>query len=500
VTRNDFLKTGLMAGASQGLNLSRAAQAGRRPKNVLFLLSDQHRPHAIGADGDPYARTPNLDSFARSAVRFDSAYCANPVCTPSRASILSGLYTHNHRAYTNTTPWPFEVKTMAHAFSRAGYMSALIGKMHFVDAQTHGFDYRLDFNDWFQYLGPKTKLYADELSRANSGSGLPQIDDLWRDFGDPWKDAREKDGRLSSVHPGRASKIPERDHFENFVSRESIRFLKNFAKQQPFFLTASYLKPHDPFMPPERFAKTIPVDSVKLPDTWGKVNLDAVPKDIRRRIENDAPTPELKDPAAARNRISMYYGNVAHLDECIGQVLAALREMDLEKDTIVIYSSDHGDMLGDHGLWGKFVMYDPSAGVPLIIRVPGVTPEGKRCASPVSQVQLFATLAELCGLSLPHKTDGESLLPCLREPDRRIDAPVFSEFALRNPGAKYMIRRGDWKYNFYANDTDELYNLREDPKEMSNLADKERSRAGEMKSQLFAWYKPPEIGMKKPAN
>ena len=142
-------------------------QSGARPKNVLLLLSDQHRPRALGIDGEPQARTPNLDALARSGARFDSCSCANPVCTPSRASLLTGLYTHHHQTWNNATPWPFEYKTMAHYFSRAGYMTSLVGKMHFVDAQTHGFDYRLDFNDWYQYLGPKTKLYAEELSRAN---------------------------------------------------------------------------------------------------------------------------------------------------------------------------------------------------------------------------------------------------------------------------------------------------------------------------------------------
>ena len=133
-----------------------------KPKNVLLIMSDQHRPHALGIDGNPFAKTPNLDALARCGVRFDSAYCSNPVCVPARASLPTCLYTHHHGAYNNTTPWPFEHKTIAHHFSRAGYMSALIGKMHFVDAQTHGFDYHLDFNDWFQFLGPRVKLYADE--------------------------------------------------------------------------------------------------------------------------------------------------------------------------------------------------------------------------------------------------------------------------------------------------------------------------------------------------
>src|SRR5258708_17215444 len=179
----------------------------------------------MGIAGDPVARTPTLDSLARSGVRFTSAYCSNPVCTPSRASLLTGLYTHNHQTWSNTTPWPFEVQTIAHYFQRAGYMTGLIGKMHFVDAQTHGFDYRLDFNDWWQALGPKTKLYADELSRPNSGSGMPQIDDLLRESGDPWKGARDLDDRPGAVAVGRVSTIPARDHFESLVARESSSLL-----------------------------------------------------------------------------------------------------------------------------------------------------------------------------------------------------------------------------------------------------------------------------------
>jgi choline-sulfatase len=488
MTRRQVFQAGALAAAPI------RPQAGAKPKNVLFLLSDQHRPRALGIDGEPQARTPNLDALARSGVRFDSCSCANPVCTPSRASLLTGLYTHHHRTWSNTTPWPFEFKTMAHYFSRAGYMTSLVGKMHFVDAQTHGFDYRLDFNDWYQYLGPKTKLYAEELSRANSGSGLPQIDDLWRDYGDPWIGTRELDNRKGAVHIGRASQIAERDHFENFVARESIRFLKNFGKKQPFFLISSYLKPHDPFMPAERFAKMFSAADINLPDTWGKVDLAKVPQEIRERIQGNTPTPELDKPEQARQRIAMYWGNVAHLDDCLGQVLGALRELDLEKDTIIVYSSDHGEMLGDHGMWQKFVFYEASVGVPLIVRVPGMTTPGSRAATAVSLVDLLPTLAELCGVALPAGLDGGSFAADLREPGLTRDTTVYSEFALRTPRAKYMIRRGDWKYCHYVSDMPELYDLRADPREMRNLAlePQHKDKLQEMQGRLFAWYRPPE--------
>src|SRR5438067_1731656 len=167
MTRKQFLQTGLVGLGAARARLPLAAQVGRRPRNVLLLMSDQHRRDALGIEGNPFARTPNLDALAQSGTRFHSAYCSNPVCVPSRASLLTGLYTHHHKTWNNSVPWHFEHKTAAHYFGQAGYMTALIGKMHFVDAQTHGFDYHLGFNDWYQHLGPKTKLYAEELSRAN---------------------------------------------------------------------------------------------------------------------------------------------------------------------------------------------------------------------------------------------------------------------------------------------------------------------------------------------
>ena len=491
MTRKQFLNIAA-AGLSARAARSFQANAPSRPKNVLLLMSDQHRRDAIGVAGDTVARTPNLDALARSSVRFTSAYCSNPVCTPSRASLLTGLYTHNHQAWSNTTPWPFEHKTMAHYFGRAGYMTGLVGKMHFVDAQTHGFDYRLDFNDWYQYLGPKTKLYADELSRANSGSGLPQIDDLWRDFGDPWKGAREIDDREGPVAVGRASKIPEQDHFESFVARETVRFLKSHGRRQPFFLISSFLKPHDPFMPAERFARMFRPEDMRLPDTWGKVDLSRVPKEVAQTIQRNAPTPELHNLEQAKRRMAFYYANLAQMDDALGKVLAALRELDLERDTIVLYTSDHGEMLGEHGLWQKFEFYEPSCGVPLLFRVPGITAANAVCPMPLSQVQILPTLADLCNVPLDSHIDGQSFVAQLRQPADVHDNPVFAEFALQTPRAKYMLRRGDYKYTYWAHDMPELYNLRDDPKEMRNLAldPSQRHQVEQMKAELFAWHHP----------
>lgn len=492
ISRKDFLAASAAGIASSLANILSAQNSGK-PKNVLMLMSDQHKPDALGVDGDSIARTPNLDSLARSGVRFRNAYCSNPVCTPSRASLLTGLYTHHHGAIDNATPWPFEKKTAAHYFGRAGYMSALIGKMHFVDAQTHGFDYHLDFNDWYQYLGPKTRIYADELGRPNSGSGMPQIDDLWRDAGDPWVGMREKDNRRGSVSVGAVSRFAEKDQFDAFVARESIRFLRQHGNK-PFFLVSSFLKPHDPFMPSERFAKMFRAADMKLPGTWGKVNLDQVPKEVRDAIERNAPTPEVADADGAKEHIAYYYANLAEMDENLGRVLGALRELNLEKDTIVLYTADHGEMLGEHGLWQKFVFYESSVRVPMIVRVPGLTPNGAQSRTLVSNTDVLPTLAELAGVPVPPGLDGKSFVSDLREPAATRDTTVFSEYNLRNTRAKYMIRRGDWKLNYFTHDISELFNLREDPGEMKNLAlvPHYKDKMEELKAQLFAWYKPPE--------
>jgi choline-sulfatase len=496
MTRRELIASSLGGLALASRKSGFAQSAPRRKKNLLILMADQHKPDCLGIAGHPVVKTPNLDALARGGMRFSSAYCTDPVCTPSRASILTGLYAHHHGALNNSTPWPYQHKTIAHYFGAAGYMSALIGKMHFVDAQTHGFDYRLDFNDWYQYLGPKTKLYADALSRANSGSGLPQIDDLWRDAGDPWKGVRDLDDREGPVAVGGVSNMAEPDHFESFVARESVRFLKNHSKDQPFFLISSFLKPHDPFMPVARFANMFRPEDMRLPDTWGKVNLNEIPAAVRRSIEANTPTPELKDQDAARKRIAYYYANLAQMDDCAGIVLRALRDLDLEKDTIVAYTSDHGEMLGEHGLWQKNQFYESSCGIPLIVRAPGITPENQQCAAPVSLVSLLPTLAELCDVPVP-SLDGASLAAQVREPNRASNSPVYAEYDLGNARAKYMIRDGDFKYTFWTHDMPELYDMRHDPKEMTNLAlrPEHKSHVEQLKRKLFAWYKPPEINL-----
>jgi choline-sulfatase len=473
-------------------NLASSGEAPRSRPNVLLIMADQHRRTCMGVAGDPVAKTPNIDRLAAESVRFTNVYCTNPVCAPSRASMLTGLYTHNLNARGNGEAYSPRYKTVAEHFGRAGYFTALIGKMHFVDAQVHGFQYQLEFNDWLQSLGPRAKLYADETYIPNSGAGLPQIESLWHPQGDPWKGHLEFDGRLGPVAVGRASKMTEEDHFESFVARESIRFLETHGKaDEPFFLVTSFLKPHDPFMPAQRFADMFSAQDIHLSPTWGKANLSSLPEHVRRDIETSGVTPELLHAEEARQRVASYYGSLAQTDDCVGQVLRALTRLDLDGNTIVIYTSDHGEMLGDLGLWNKFQFYEGSCGVPLLIRSPDGTPA--ICHAALSLISLGATLAELCSVSLPGPSDGRSFASLLSEPSSRRDhGPVFAEFALGNSGEKYMIRDGDYKYTFWVHDIPELYDLKKDPEEMHNLASQPeyQETVEGLKQKLFSWHRP----------
>jgi choline-sulfatase len=456
-----------------------------------MLMSDQHNRRFMGCSGDRVAHTPNLDAIAATGSRFTQAYCTNPVCTPSRASLMTGLYSHHNEAQNNATPYSPEHKTMAHHFAASGYMTGLVGKMHWVDAQTHGFDYHLGFNDWFQSLGPKTQLYADELGRPNSGSGLPEIDDLWRDEGDPWKGHRKLDSRQGSVAVGEVSLMSEEDHFESFVARESNRFLKRFGNgDRPFFLISSFLKPHDPFMPAKRFADMFRWQDMELPPSWGKADLATLPQEVQKAIQFDAPTPELRDPVAAKKRLAFYYANLAQMDDALGQVLATLRSLNLENDTIVCYTSDHGDMLGELGLWAKFQFYEGSCGIPLLLRVPGQT--ANTVPEPVSLVNICSTLTDLAGVPLIQPNDGRSMRPLLDGKPHDF-GPVYAEYGLGGKQPKTMIRDGDWKYTLWENDIPELYNLQSDPQELHNVAalHQNAQRAAQMKAQIRNWQKLP---------
>ena len=321
--------------------------------------------------GNASVPTPNIDRIASAGVRFTRAFCPYPVCIPSRMSFLTGVHAHTH-GVTSHESLDWRRRTIAHTFRDHGYLTALIGKMHFLDGNGHGFDIHLSFNDWLMYLGPKVQHYANEIASYpgyldtvhDTGSGFPDVDGLWSGPS-PW---------VGHVTPKKslASDLGPEDQFDSFVARESSRFIRKY-KDEPFFLISGFLKPHAPFYPPKGFAEeAYRPDRVELPPVGDAAQYPAV---VRHLIDLYKGYGE----ARLRQIRAGYLGNLKFVDTCIGEVYRTLEELDLLDDTVVVYTSDHGEMGGDHGLIQKFVFFEPSLGVPLVVSHSGKLPRGRVC-------------------------------------------------------------------------------------------------------------------------
>jgi choline-sulfatase len=244
-------------------------------------------------------------------------------------------------------------------------------------------------------------------------------------------------------------------------------------------------------MPAQRFADMFRPEDMKLPASWGKADKATLPKEVRHWLEFNRPTPELRDAAQAKKRIALYYANLAQMDDCLGRVVRAIQDAGLAGDTVVCYTSDHGEMLGDLGLWQKFQFYEGSCGVPLLFRVPGI--RSGVCSTPVSLVSLSATLTGLAGVPQIAVNDGISLAPWIHNPaTSRAYGPVFAEYGLDSGQPKYMVRQGDWKYTYWLHDIPELYNLCTDPQELHNLAALPQfaTQTEALRRTLFRWQRP----------
>jgi choline-sulfatase len=451
-----------------------------RPLNVLWLMSDQHSSRALGCYGNPIVHTPRLDGLAAQGLRFDCAYSSYPVCVPARFTMLTGRYPHHHGAVSNTTPLPLRERTAAHHFGHAGYVTAFVGKLHPVDGQTHGFDYYVDMGHYYDYLGPRTEVFTRFMGADDSGSGSPWLT-IYRDRGgardrSPWM--RPEDPRRNETLEI-AETLPEADHFESFVARETIRFLRTY-RDEPFFVVTSFLKPHNPFAPPAEYAALYRPEDMPVP-AWTPEQLAHVPAQARHRTVPAAGTPEGDD--WVRRFLALYYGNVTHMDACAGRVLDALDELGLAENTLVLYTTDHGEMLGEHGLRGKFNFFEPSANIPLIARLPGRVPAGGTSHALIDQGDFVPTLIDVCGLDPAPRSqplDGASIAPALVDPAAPGKPFAFGEYSLGNGRPFYMRRTARWKYVYYTagrtgaadrpEPAEELYDLDADPGELRNLA------------------------------
>lgn len=415
--------------------------------NIMILMADQLTARALPAYGNRVAKTPNIDALAGSGVVFDSFYCNSPLCAPSRFSFLSGRHVSAIGAYDNAAEFPSQVPTFAHYLRDAGYQTVLSGKMHFCGAdQLHGFEERLttdiypaDFGwtpDWTRFdERPSWYHTMDSVTQAGPCARTNQID-----FDD---DAASQ-------------------------ARQKLFDLARSKDRRPFCVVASLTHPHDPYVIPrsywDRYAG-VEIDMPRVPGS--KDLLDPHSRRLRHVIGLDLqPVSEAQVRAARR----AYYGAISYVDDQFGSLMSALDDSGFAGNTVVLVLADHGDMLGERGLWYKMNFFEPACRIPMIVHAPRRF-AARRVTASVSLVDLLPTLLELAEAkgAVASPIAGRSLTPHLQGGDGP-DGVVGEYLAEGAIAPIVMLRRGRWKYIHSPADPDQLYDLQTDPEELANLA------------------------------
>jgi choline-sulfatase len=424
----------------------------RRP-NVLLVMADQLAAGWLPAYGHAPVHAPNLTALAEGATLFESAYCPAPLCAPSRAGLLSARLPSRTGVFDNAAEMPAALPTVTHQLRAHGYYTGLVGKMHFVGPdQLHGFEERLT-----------PDIYPGDLDwtpdwRLAAGEQLP------------WYHTME-----SVLEPAVSVASMQQDYDEEVAFR-AVRKIFDLAREdaeRPFFLVVSFSNPHDPWELRPPYWELYDRETIDLPAV-PRIPLDeADPHSRRLRAMSGVDDVDLS-PEQLRAARHGYYAAISYLDERVGEVLAALRDARLDDDTIVAFTADHGEMLGERGLWYKMSFFEHSARVPLMVRVPGGGTAG-RVAEPVSLLDLAPTLLELAGAPWPDEqladVDGTSLAGLMTGERAARPGAVLAEYLAEGVNAPaVMVRRGRHKLIVCPGDPDQLYDVTADPLELANLA------------------------------
>ncbi len=435
--------------------------------NILVVMADEHAPQFSGLYGHPQVRSPHLDRLGEEGVTFDGAYCNSPLCVPSRMSLMTGRLPSSDGVYDNASPLPSDSVTWAHLLHSVGYDVVLAGKQHFVGTdQLHGFRAQLAHD-----------LHASALH------GIYAWDDGVAPAPKPWV-------HLDTIGPGSTVEIDTDDE----VERQSLAYVHSQAgADRPWALLASFIAPHFPFVAPQEYWDMYDPDEVDMPDL-PPGHLDRQ-HPLYGRLRSTFGLDEVTETQVRRARAA-YYALVTYLDDKVGRLLAALEETGQADNTVVVYTADHGELLGEHGLWRKSVFYEHSARVPLIVRWPGVFGGGKRVAQAVSLIDLVATMVEISGADPTRPLEGSSLTGLLSgsDPDWK-DEAVAEYLAHGVLGPMAMLRRGRYKFNYVHGEDPELYDLDSDPGEFEDLAASAEHQPvlEELRAALLTGWNPSEL-------
>ncbi len=472
-----------------------------KQKNILFLFSDQHNARAIGCYGNKEVQTPHLDKLAEEGVRFDNAYCNNPICTPSRISFLSGQYAHNHGYFGLMGP---QIEQLPHIFShfkKAGYATGWVGKSHTPAGWLSNCDYIRDA------MGYEKGITLEEASRLEGLQGRDDDDyslylkekGLLRLRED--KVLQEQFDRFGHSRgqgvDAKAGSLPVDETVEAWCASETMEFIRDSNdRDKPFICWMSMPHPHQGWAPAKEFWDLYDEDALTLPpnaESDFSFRHPTAEKARKYYQENDEwRLYEPKDWESARRRVLKgYYASVSQVDDAVGRVLKGLKELGLEEDTIVIYSADHGDFAGEHGMIEKApgIAFRCVTRIPLIMKCPGLIPENLTRRHLVESIDLFPGLVELCGLSEPDWIDGTSLTPVLMK-----DEPVKKYAFTEHPLSK-TVHTERYKFTHYqkemcgGKDFGELYDMKQDPWELENLFFREeyKSVVEELRLAVLDW-------------
>ena len=433
------------------------AQQTEKQPNILLLMSDEHNANILGCDGNPLAHTPTLDGLAKSGIYFNSFYCSSPQSVPSRQSLTTGKYVSHHNVWGNTPGVPEGTPSLARLLNAVGYESYLSGKMHYMGVGNHGFivlddqekkkkDGELEVET---FNGGKRKRIAAEYFPDNKG----QLGKEFRDLGGVDKPVGGGDRKVSGA---------------------VIDFIQNRKKSdKPFFVTMGLSAPHYPLtVPNEILAKYKgKIPAPEIPDGY----LENLPLNYRH-LRNDR---KLENIPASTIQLARecYYAKVEWMDSVMGTVIETMRKSPLYENTIIIYMSDHGENLGEHGMWWKNTLYDTGSRVPLIISYPKKWKGGQVLHEASGTVDLVQTIAEMAGAKTPADWDGNSMLSWINNTETKWkDLAITEYYGPYLSSGMSMIRMGDWKYVYHTRPDKnhpaelELFNLKSDPKELHNLA------------------------------
>lgn len=442
----------------------------QKPYNILFICSDQHNKFMSGCYGNEHVITPVIDALADRGTLFDHAYTSNPICVPARATIATGCLSSEVHCWDNASPYIGQALSYGHQLEANGIPVTTIGKLH----------YRADGDD---------TGFADQRIPLHVRDQIGDLFGTIREYGLTKPIMRKE---IPNAHAGDSDYV----HYDQRITEEAIRYLEDKKdNDRPWCLYVGYTFPHLPFISPEETWQMYEGKELPMPYSYkiGERTEHPSARDIRDffGLQEEYPEDDI------RKAIRAYYGMCTFLDVQMGQLLGKLRELGMEENTYVIYSSDHGEMMGNHGLWFKNCMLEDSVGIPMIIAGPGI-PQGCVNHTNVSLIDIYPTILDIAGVSGKddgHKRQGISLLKLAKdqeEPDRA----VHSEFhASASYTGGFMVRYQQYKYIYYVGYPPQLFDLEKDPKELVDLINDPdyRDIAAMMHDQLLKMGDPDEI-------